>query len=71
MGVLALVIVASITGQTAINMLVNTALMPTKGIPLPFLSHGSSGLVMTLFQIGVLVAIARTARVPGQEEVPA
>jgi len=70
-GVLALVIVASITGQTAINMLVNTALMPTKGIPLPFLSHGSSGLVMTLFQIGVLVAIARTARVPGQEEVPA
>lgn len=68
-GVLALVIIASITGQTAINLLVNTAMAPTKGIPLPFLSHGSSGLVMTLFQVGLLIAIARTAGVSRREGV--
>ncbi len=44
------------------NLAVNTALAPTKGIALPFISHGSTGLSIALFQVGILVAIARVSK---------
>ena len=47
--------------QALINLAVNTALAPTKGIALPMISHGSSGLTMTLLQVGILIAIARVS----------
>ena len=43
LSLLALGITISVVLQTAINIAVCTASAPTKGIPLPFISHGSSG----------------------------
>jgi cell division protein FtsW len=50
----------AITGQAAINLLVNVALFPTKGISLPFFSHGSTGLAVFMGMTGVVIGISRT-----------
>jgi len=55
-------VVISLSFQAAINVAVVTASFPTKGIPLPFLTHGGSGLCMTLVQVGLLLSIERVAR---------
>jgi cell division protein FtsW len=34
-------------------------MLPTKGLPLPFISAGGSSVVMTLFMIGILLRIGR------------
>ena len=47
--------------QAVINIAVVTGSMPTKGLPLPFISFGGSSLMMTLAMVGVLVNIARQA----------
>jgi cell division protein FtsW len=52
-------IVVSLTLQAAINIAVVTASVPTKGIPLPFITFGGSGLCVTLAQVGILLSIAR------------
>ena len=44
--------------QAAINIAVVTASVPTKGIPLPFLSFGGSALVLNLAAAGILLRIA-------------
>ena len=46
--------------QAMINMLVATGLIPTKGLPLPFVSYGGSSLVFNLFAVGLLLAMDRT-----------
>jgi len=53
--------VIAITLQAAINMAVVTASAPTKGIPLPFITFGGSGLVMTLIQVGLLLSVYRVS----------
>ncbi len=40
--------------QALVNMGVVLGLLPTKGLPLPFISYGGTSLVMTLFMAGVL-----------------
>ncbi len=45
--------------QTLINIGVVTAWLPTKGLPLPFISYGGSSLMMNLVAIGVLLSILR------------
>jgi len=45
--------------QALIHMSVALALMPTKGIPLPFLSYGGSSLVVSLAACGVLLNISQ------------
>ena len=45
--------------QAAINMLVATGLIPTKGLPLPFVSYGGSALVFNLFAVGLILAMDR------------
>ncbi len=45
--------------QAFFNIAAITALMPLTGIPLPFISYGSTALVLTLFSVGVLLNIAQ------------
>jgi cell division protein FtsW len=46
-----------VTLQAAVNIGVTTSLLPNKGMPLPFISFGGSGLVICYFLIGLLVSI--------------
>lgn len=55
-------IVLAITIQAAINIGVVTVVLPTKGIPLPFVSHGGSSLLVSAAAVGLLVNIARQSR---------
>ena len=48
--------------QAAFNLAVVTASAPTKGIPLPFMTFGGSGLCVTLAQVGILLSIDRVHR---------
>lgn len=52
-------IVLAIALQAALNMGVVTVLLPTKGIPLPFISRGGTSLLLSAAAIGVLINIAR------------
>jgi len=45
--------------QALINMLVATGLIPTKGLPLPFVSYGGTSLVFNLMGVGLLLSIDR------------
>lgn len=45
--------------QALINISVTLALLPTKGIPLPFISYGGSSLVVTLCACGVLLNLSQ------------
>ncbi len=45
--------------QALINMAVVTGMVPTKGLPLPFLSYGGTSMVMMLAALGVLLALSR------------
>ena len=45
-----------------INAAVVTGLVPTTGLPIPFISFGGSGLVMNLFSVGVLLNISMARR---------
>jgi cell division protein FtsW len=58
---LALGIVTSIVAQALFNISVVLSLVPTKGIPLPFISYGGSSLVPTLAAAGILLNISQQA----------
>lgn len=47
--------------QIILNLAVVMGMMPTKGLPLPFISLGGSSLVLSLFMTGVLLNIGRRA----------
>ncbi len=46
--------------QALVNMMVATGLVPTKGLPLPFLSYGGTSIVMNLIAAGIVVAMDRS-----------
>lgn len=52
-------ITAMVVVQALMNISVVLALMPTKGIPLPFVSYGGSSLFVTLASVGVLLNITQ------------
>ena len=52
-------ITAMVVVQAFLNISVVLGLLPTKGIPLPFLSYGGSSLFVTLASVGVLLNITQ------------
>ena len=60
---LALGITVLLATQTLVNLGVVTGLLPTKGLPLPFISFGGSALLMTMVATGVLLNISEHAHV--------
>jgi cell division protein FtsW len=50
-----------VVGQALINLSVVLGLLPTKGIPLPFVSYGGSSLMVMLLATGVLLSISQHA----------
>lgn len=52
-------IVFAISIQAAVNIGVVTVVLPTKGIPLPFVSAGGTSLLLTAAATGLLLNIAR------------
>jgi cell division protein FtsW len=45
--------------QALINFAVATGMVPTKGLPLPFISYGGSSLLVNMAAIGILLNISR------------
>ncbi len=56
---------AFIALQALINMGVVVGLLPTKGLPLPFISIGGSSLVVTCLAVGLLLNLSRRAERSG------
>jgi cell division protein FtsW len=56
---LALGLTVMLATQTLVNIGVVTGALPTKGLPLPFISFGGSALLMTMFSTGVLLNISQ------------
>jgi len=54
-------ITTMVMGQALINLSVTLGLLPTKGIPLPFISYGGSSLLLMLLATGVLLNISQHA----------
>ncbi|HXG19244.1 MAG TPA: putative lipid II flippase FtsW [Methylomirabilota bacterium] len=48
-----------LVGQAVLNMAVVLGLLPTKGLPLPFISYGGSALIMAMVYTGVLLSLSR------------
>jgi cell division protein FtsW len=47
-----------------INMGVVSGILPTKGLSLPFLSYGGSGLLVNLLAVGILLNISKQVKFP-------
>ncbi len=58
--------------QVLLNLAVATAILPTKGLTLPFVSYGGSSLMVSAGSIGILLSISRRRRAPAvaREEPP-
>jgi cell division protein FtsW len=51
-------IVLLLAAQVLINLGVNTGLLPTKGLTLPFLSYGGSSVIMCCVAVGLICRVA-------------
>ena len=56
---LAVGLTALLSFQALINMAVVIGLIPTKGLPLPFLSYGGTAMMMSMAALGALLALGR------------
>jgi len=63
-------IVLTIAIQAAINIGVATVVLPTKGISLPFISAGGTGMLLSAGAVGLLLNIAKRVDTAGQGERP-
>jgi len=59
---LSLGITISLALQAALNIAVVTGSIPTKGLPLPFISTGGSSILLSMLGIGILLNIARQSK---------
>lgn len=55
----ALGVVSLVALEVIINIAVTAGALPTKGLPLPFISYGGSGLIFHLAAVGLLLNIAK------------
>lgn len=58
----ALGIVILIVSQALINMGGMVGILPLTGIPLPFVSHGGTALLITLIEAGIVMSISRSSK---------
>jgi len=58
---LAIGLTLMVSFQALVNMSVVVGLLPTKGIPLPFVSNGGSSLLISLVAMGILLNISQQA----------
>ncbi len=61
---LSLGLVSMIVFKAAVNIGVSCGVLPTKGLPLPFISYGGSSLIFDMVSIGLLLNIAKTGEYP-------
>lgn len=61
-------IVLAIAIQAALNIGVVTVVLPTKGIPLPFVSAGGTSMLLSAAAIGVLLNIAKQSSLEYERE---
>ena len=61
-------LVFGMTSQLALQVMFNVAVVtdtvPNTGIPLPFFSYGGSALLITLIEMGTILAVSRQADLP-------
>ena len=65
--ILAVAIVLAISLQAVLNIGVVTVVLPTKGIPLPFVSAGGTSMLLSAAAVGVLLNIARGSGAESRE----
>jgi cell division protein FtsW len=56
--------------QALVNLSVALAILPTKGLTLPFVSFGGSSLLMNAVAAGILLNISRQSGEPAHETPP-
>lgn len=56
--------------QAMVNMAVAMGILPTKGLPLPFVSLGGTSMIMNLAGLGILMAITKAAQKTPREVEP-
>jgi len=61
---LGLGLLSMISVKAIINIGVSCGLLPTKGLPLPFISYGGSSFIFDMISVGVMMNIARTGEYP-------
>jgi cell division protein FtsW len=61
---LSLGLTLTIAFKAIINIGVSCGVLPTKGLPLPFISYGGSSFIFDLLTVGILMNIARTGDYP-------
>jgi len=61
---LALGLISMISFKAMVNIGVSCGLLPTKGLPLPFISYGGSSFIFDMVSVGLLMNIARTGEYP-------
>ena len=55
---LALGITTSIGLKAVINIAVSTGAIPTKGLPLPFISYGGTALIFSIISVAILINVS-------------
>jgi len=52
-------VVSMITLETLVHIGVSIGAIPTKGLPLPFISYGGSALIFNMMAVGLLLNVAK------------
>ena len=63
--ILASGLTAMVTIYAFINIGVATALIPTTGLPLPFISYGGSSLIINMAAVGILLNMSKRPAMAG------